>query len=60
MVKKWINYIAVMEALGISRTPLLKVEDTSTGQSALLKYAEALKWVENYKINNEDSDGKQD
>lgn len=35
-----VNDIPTMEALGIDRTPMLKVDNE------LLKYAAALKWVE--------------
>ena len=40
------NDISVMEALGIDRTPMLKVEDGDTQE--LLKYPAAIKWVANY------------
>jgi glutaredoxin-related protein len=39
-----VNDIATMEALGIDRTPMLRV-DTET-EPEMLKYAAALKWVE--------------
>lgn len=37
-----VNDIPTMEALGITRTPMLKVDT----EPELLKYAAALKWVE--------------
>jgi predicted DCC family thiol-disulfide oxidoreductase YuxK len=39
-----VNDIATMEALGIDRLPMLRV-DTESGPE-MLKYAAALKWVE--------------
>ena len=46
-----VNDISAMTALGIERTPMLGVDDIAEPdrQLVLLKYGDALKWVERHK-----------
>ena len=46
-----VNDISAMTALGIERTPMLGVDDIAEPglRQVLLKYGDALKWVERHK-----------